>query len=198
MKQHGYCRSISTMLRAVRVSVTAVIALVAFTLQLGGTSFGAGAAVSAPDTCSLLPAMEASQLLRSPFSSQAFTDLGFRVSGTTAQNPSYSQCRYTSTSSQSQMRLIINADLAKAPRLRVEAIAARAQSGSRVLTIDRALTVWLPWTQENLRGQGGQLSSVKDGDYIAVILIYVHRDPFRAAEDAMRLVLPRISSSGSH
>jgi hypothetical protein len=191
---------ISRVLRADRFSVTAVviIAIAAFTLQLGGTSSKAEAADDgpfAPDTCRLLSAAEASQLLRLPSSSQAFTDLGFPVSRTAARNPSYSQCRFTSTSSQSQIRLIVNADLAKAPSLRIEAIAAKTQPGARILTIDRALTVWRPWTQQDLRGQGGVLSSAKDGDYIAVVLVDVHRDPLRAAEDAMRVVLPRISSS---
>ena len=191
------------MSRPARVTVTAVImiATAAFALQLGETSSKAGAAdaavASAPDTCMLLSATEASQLLRSPSSSQAFNELGFPVSPTTAAIPSYSQCRFFTTSSQSQLRLIINADLSKAPSVRIQAIAARSQPGARILTIDRALAVWLPWTQQDLRGQGGVLSSVRDGDYIAVVLIYVHRDPFGSAEDAMRLVLPRISSSGS-
>ena len=189
------------MLRPARVTVTAVImiAVVAFALQLGGTSSKVGAAdavVSAPDTCKLLSATEASQLLRSPSSGQAFTELGFPVSQTTAPSPTYSQCRFTTTSSRSQIRLIINADLSKAPSVKIQAIAARSQPGARILTIDQALAVWLPWTQRDLQGQGGVLSSEKDGDYIAVVLIYVHRDPFRSAEDAMRLVLPRISSSG--
>jgi len=190
------------MLRPARVTVTTVItiAMVSFALQLGGTSSKAGAAdavASAPDTCVLLSATEASQLLRSPSSGQAFTELGIPASQTTASSPTYSQCRFTPTSSRSQIRLIINADLSEAPSVRIQAIAARSQPGARRLTIDRALAVWLPWTQQDLRGQGGVLSSVKDGDYIAVVLIYVHRDPLGSAEDAMRLVLPRISSSGS-
>jgi len=90
------------MLRPARASVTAVImiAIVAFSLQLGGTSSKAGAAdavASAPDTCRLLSATEASQLLRLPSSGQAFTDLGFPVSQTTEPNPTYSQCRFTPT-----------------------------------------------------------------------------------------------------
>lgn len=187
------------MLRPARASVTAavMIAIVAFTVQLGGASFKAGAAdavASAPDTCTILSASKASQL-NLPSSSQAFTDLGFPVSRTTAPNPTYSQCRFVAKSSPSQMRLIINANLAKAPRLRIEAITARTQPGGRILTIDREIAVWLPWTQTDLRGQGGVLSSSKDGDYVAVVLIYVHRDPLGAAEDAMRIVLPRISSS---
>ncbi len=93
---------------------------------------------------------------------------------------------------QSEITLIINADVTKAPSLRVEAITARTQPGARILTIDRALAVWRPWMQPDLREQGGVLSSVKDGDYVAVVLIYVHRDPLRAAEDAMRIVLPGI------
>jgi hypothetical protein len=190
------------MLRPARVTVMAVImiAVVAFALQSGGTSSKAGAAdavASAPNTCRLLSATEASQLLRSPSSSQAFTELGFPVSQTTAPSLNYSQCRFIPTSSRSQIRLIINADLSKAPSVRIQAIAARSQRGARILTIDRVLAVWLPWTQQDLRGQGGVLSSVKDGDYIAVVLIYVHRHPFGSAEDAMRLVLPRITSSGS-
>jgi hypothetical protein len=142
-----------------------------------------------------LSATEAGQLLRSPSSSQAFTDLGFPVSQTTALDPTYSQCRFTARSSRSQIRLIINADLAKAPSVSIQAIAARTRPGARILTIDRALAVWLPWTQQDLRGQGGVLNSAKDGDYIAVVLIYVHRDPLRAAEGAIRLALPRISNS---
>ena len=196
-------RRIFSVSRADRVGVTAVviiaiIAIAAFTLQLGGTPSKADAAdagPSAPNTCGLLSAAEASQLLRSPSSSQAFTDLGLPVSRTTARNPTYSQCRFSAKSSHSQIRLIINADLAKAPSLKIEAITAKTQPGARVLTIDRALTVWRPWTQQDLRGQGGVLSSAKDGDYIAIALIYVHPDPLRAAEDAMRVVLPRISGS---
>jgi hypothetical protein len=175
-----------------------LIAVVGFTLQLGGTSSKAGAADavhSAPDACRVLSAKEASNLLRLPASDQAVTDLGFPVSRTTAPNPTYSQCRLTFQSSRSQMRLIINASLAKAPPLRIQAMAARSEPGARILTIDRELVVWLPWTQQDLRGQGGSLSSVKDGDYIAVSLIYVHRDPLRVAEDAMRTVLQRISVS---
>jgi hypothetical protein len=187
------------MLRAARATVTAVV-MVASALQLGGASSKAGAAdavASAPNACMLLSATEASQLLRSPSTSEAFTDLGFPISHTTAPSPTYSQCRFTTTSSRSQIRLIINAELSKAPSERIQAIAARSQPGARVLTIDRALAVWLPWTQQDLRGQGGVLSSVKDGDYIAVALIYLHRDPFGSAEDAMRLVLSKISSNGS-
>jgi hypothetical protein len=188
------------MLRSARVSVTAVvlIAIVALTLQLGGTSSRAeatDAVRSAPDACRALSATEASHLLRLPVASQAFTDLGFPVSRTTAPNPTYSQCRFTSKSSRSEISLFINASLAKAPHLKIEAIAARTQPGGRVLTVDRELAVWLPWTQQNLRGQGGSLSSVKDGGYIAVNLIYVHREPLRAAENAMRIVLSRISTS---
>jgi hypothetical protein len=184
--------------RPTRSGVTAVvlIATLAFALQTGGTPAPAGAAGvhSAPDACTLLSATDASQLLRLPLSGQAFTALGFPVSPTTAVNPSYSQCRFSSTSAQSQITLIVNAVLAKAPPQRVEAIAAKAQPGGRVLKIDGAPAVWLPWTQQNLRGQGGVLSSTKDGDYIAVDLIYVHRDPLGAAEAALRIVLPRISS----
>jgi hypothetical protein len=55
--------------------------------------------------------------------------------------------------------------------------------------IDRVAAVWLPWLQPDLRGQGGSLSAVKDGDYISVSLIYVHREPLRAAENAMRIAL---------
>jgi len=175
-----------------------VVAGVALTVQPGGASSGAGAAdaaPSAPDACGLLSAGEASQLLGSPASSQAFTDLGFAVSPNTAPSPSYSQCRFALTSSRSQMRLIINASLAKAPSVRVEAITARTQTGGRVLTIDGALAVWLPWTQPDLRGQGGVLGSTEDGDYVAVALIDVRRDPLGVAEDAMRMVLPRITSS---
>ncbi len=187
------------MLRPAGVSVTAavMIAIVAFAFQLGGTSSKAGAADavrSAPDACRLFSATEASHLLRLPTSSREFTALGIPVSRTTARIPTYSQCRFTSKSSRSQIRLVINASLAKAPPLRIEANTARTQPGGRVLTIDRALAVWLPWTQQGLRGQGGALSSVKDGDYIEVSLIYVHRDPLRAAEDAMRIVLPRLRS----
>jgi hypothetical protein len=53
------------------------------------------------------------------------------------------------------------------------------------------------WLQQDLRGQGGSLSSVKDGDYVSVSLIYVHRDPLRAAENAMRIALSRVVSSRS-
>jgi hypothetical protein len=144
-----------------------------------------------------LSVTQASQLLRSPSSSQGFTELGFPVSQTTAPTPTYSQCRFTSTSSPSQIRLIINADPSKAPSVRIQAIAARGQPGARILRIDRVLAVWLPWTQRDLRGEGGVLSSLKDGDYISVDLIYVHRDPIDAAEDVMRLVLARIPSSRS-
>ncbi len=91
--------------------------------------------------------------------------------------------------------MIVNATLSKAPSVRVQAIAATADPGGHVLAIDRGLTVWLPWTQSDLRGEGGTLSSIKDGDYIAVILIYVPRAPLRKAEDAMRVVLPRITST---
>jgi hypothetical protein len=153
------------------------------------------AASPAPDACGVLSASEAGQLLKLPASSQALTDLGFAVSRTTAPNPTYSQCRFTSTASRSQIRLIINASLAKAPSLRIEAITARSEPGARTLMIDRTPGVWLPWTQQDLHGQGGSLSSVKDGDYIAVSLIYVHRDPLHTAEDAMRLVLQSISTS---
>jgi len=189
------------MLRPARIGVMAVvtIAVVAFILQLGGGSYSKAEAAedlrSAPDACRLLVATEATQLLGVPFSSQAFTDLGFPVSPTTAPNARYSQCRFASTSQRSQIRLIINADLANSPSVRVQAIAARTQPGGRILTIDRALAVWLPWTQQDLRGQGGVLSSTKNGDYIAVVLIYVQRDPLRAAEDAMRIVLSKISNS---
>lgn len=148
----------------------------------------------APDTCGLLSVTEASELLGSPATSQAFTDLGFPVSSHTARNPSYSQCRFTSESSQRQIRLIVNTDLAKAPRLSVQESVARVEPDDRALTIDHTTAVWLPWTQEDLRGQGGSLDSVKDGDYIAVVLIYVDRDPIRIAGDAMRSVLGRISS----
>jgi len=182
------------------VSVTKVIiiAMVALTFQLGATSSHAEAAAtvpSAPNACGLLSSAEATQLLRSPASSQAFTDLGFPVARNTAMNLTYSQCRFTSMTSRSQIRLTVNGDLAKAPSLSVEAIAARVQPGARVLTIDGALGVWRPWTQQDLHGQGGALSSVKDGDYIDVALIYVHHDPLRIAEAAMRMVLPRISNS---
>jgi hypothetical protein len=181
------------------MSVTAVVMITVFaiTLEPGGTSPKAGAtdaASYAPEACSVLSAAEAGQLLKTPASSQAFTDLGFPVSPTTPPDPTYSQCRYTLVSTRSQIRLIINASLAKAPSLRIQAITARVQPGGRTLTIDRELAVWVPWTQLGLRGQGGSLSSVKDGDYIAVSLIYVNRDPLIVAEDAMRLVLPRISS----
>jgi hypothetical protein len=189
------------MLRPVRIGHRAVvtIAVVAFILQLGGRSSSKAEAAevlrSAPDACGLLLATEATQLLGVASSSQAFTDFGFPVSPTAAPNASYSQCRFASTSKRSQIRLIINADLAKSPSVRVQAFAARAQPGGRVLTIDRALAVWQPWTQHDIRKQGGVLSSTKDGDYIAVVLIYVQRDPLRAAEDAMRIVLPKISNS---
>ena len=194
------CRRIPPMLCPARVSVTAavMVAIVALNLQLGGTSSKAGAtdAVrSAPDACRLLSATEASQLLRLSASSRAFTDLGFPVSRTTARNPTYSQCRFTPKSSPSQIRLIINTSLAKAPPLRIRAITARTEPGGRILTIERELAVWLPWMQEDLRGQGGSLTSVKDGDYVAVSVLYVRRDPLRAAEDAMRMVLSRISTS---
>jgi hypothetical protein len=191
---------VSGILGAARVGATAVamIVLVAILLLLGGTPSTAGAsgaASPAPDACGVLSVSEAGQLLKLPASSQAFTDLGFAVSATTAPDPTYSQCRFTSTASRSQIRLIINASLAKSPSLRVQASTARIEPGARTLTIDRTPAVWLPWTQQDLRGQGGSLSSVKDGEYIAISLIYVHRDPLRTAEDAMRLVLPRISSS---
>jgi hypothetical protein len=152
----------------------------------------AGGVFSGPNACGLLSTTEAAQLLGSPVSGEAFTDLGFPISPDTAPNPTYSQCRFTSTASQSQMRLIINASSATAPPVREEAIAARAQPGYRVLTIDRALTVWAPWTQQDLRGQGGVLSSSKNGDYVSVTLIYVRRDPERAAEHLMGIVLPRL------
>jgi hypothetical protein len=179
-------------------TTVALIAVVTITLVLGGGSSNAGAsdaARSAPDACRVLSASEAGQILKLPTSSQAFTDLGFAVSGTTTPDPTYSQCRFTSPSSRSQIRVIINASLAKAPSLRIQAITARIEPGGRGLTIDRIAAVWLPWTQQDLRGQGGSLTAVEDGDYIAVSLIYVHGDAIGAAEDAMRLVLPRISSS---
>jgi hypothetical protein len=186
------------MQRSARGSVTALvmIATVAFTLQAGGTSSQAGAAGpvrSAPDACSLLSTTEASHLLGVPGSSQAFTDLGFPVSRNTARDRTYSQCRFTSKSSRKRIRLTINASLAKAPPLRIQAIASKTQPGARELTIDRDLAVWLPWTQQGLRGQGGELNSVRHGDYISVVLIYVHSDPLRVAEKAMRVVLSRIA-----
>jgi hypothetical protein len=188
---------LSSMDRPARIGVMAivVIAVVVFTLQSGGASPKAGAADAvpfAPDACRLLSATKVSHLLRLPVSSQTFTDLGFPVSRNTAPNPTYSQCRFASESSRNRISLIVNASLAKAPPLTLQAIAARGQTGARVLTIDRTLAVWMPWTQHDLRGHGGELSSVKHGDYIAVVLIYVHRDPLRVAEDAMRIVLPRI------
>jgi hypothetical protein len=191
--------ALSSMVRPVRVGIMAIvmIAIVAFTLLSGGASPKAGATDAVPfaaNACHLLSATKASHLLQLPVSSQAFTDLGFPVSRDTARNPTYSQCRFTSKSSRIQISLFVNASLAKAPPLRIQAIAARTQPGARVLTIDRDLAVWLPWTQPDLRGQGGQLSSVKHGDYIAVALIYVHRDPLRIAEGAMRVVLSGISS----
>jgi hypothetical protein len=152
----------------------------------------AGGVASAPNACGLLSTTEATQLLRAPVSGQAFTDLGFPVSPNESPNPTYSQCRFTSTASQSQIRLIINASPASAPSVRDGAIAARGQPGYRILTIDRALTVWAPWTQQDLHGQGGILSSTKDGDYVAVALVYVHRDPLRVAEHAMQIVLPKL------
>jgi len=199
--QHRTAIAFSSMLRRARISFTAgvMIAVVALTLQGCGTSSTAthaDVAAPSPDACRLLPATEVSHLLGLPASSQAFTDLGIPVTPNTARNPTYSQCRLTAKSSQSQIRLIVNASIAKAPSLRIEALASRTQAGGRVLTIDRALAVWLPWTQQDLRGQGGTLSSTEDGDYIAVALIYVHRDPLSVAEDAMHFVLPRISTSG--
>jgi hypothetical protein len=196
--QRAYWRF--SMLRPGCLTVTVLIGIFALAFQVGGTSSKAEAADfgrSAPNACRLLSATEASQLLRAPASSQAFTDLGFPVSSTTARNPTYSQCRFTAQSSRSQISLFVNASLGKAPSLRIQAIAARTHTGGRVLTIDRATAVWLPWTQQDLRGQGGSLSSVKDGVYVAVNLIYVARDPLRAAENAMRIVLPRITISRS-
>lgn len=160
----------------VGVSVFAAIVATALTVQPSGAFLTAGAAViapAAPNACSLLSVNEASQLLGSPASSEAFTDLGFPVSPTTAPDPTYSQCRFSASSSRSQIRVIVNATLSKAPSVRVQAIAATADPGGHVLAIDRGLTVWLPWTQSDLRGEGGTLSSIKDGDYITVILIYV-------------------------
>lgn len=174
-----------------------LIAMVALALQLGATSSEAVTAAtvtSAPNACGLLSAAEATHLLRSSALSQEFTDLGFPVARNSAPNPAYSQCRFTSKSARSQIWLIVNASLAKAPSLGIEAITARAQSGGRVLTVDGSLGVWRPWTQQDLRGQGGQLSSIKDGEYVDVVLIYVHRDSVRLAEGAMRMVLPRISN----
>jgi hypothetical protein len=54
-------------------------------------------------------------------SSRAFTDLGFPVSPNTTPNPAYSQCRFTLKSLQSEIRLIINANLSKAPLLSIQA-----------------------------------------------------------------------------
>jgi hypothetical protein len=182
----------------VRVSASAAIAAAALTVQLSGASLTAGAAAVAsvaPNACSLLSVNEASQLLGSPASSEAFTDLGFPVSPNTPPNPSYSQCRFSANSSRSEIRVIVNASVSRAPSLRIQAIAATTHPGGRVLAIDRAPAVWLPWTQSDLRGEGGTLDSIRDGDYIAVILIYVHHDPLHQAEDAMRIVLPRITST---
>jgi hypothetical protein len=181
------------------VSLVAVvmIAVVGCTAQLGGPSSKAAAdpRPSAPDACTLLSVKQASHLLGSPASAQAFTDLGFPVSGHGARNPAYSQCRFTARSARRQIRLTINSVLAKAPPLKVEALAARGQPGSRILRIDGALTVWRPWTQRDLRRQGGVLSSVKDGDYVEVALVYVHRGPLGVAEGVLRVVLPKIPAS---
>lgn len=149
-----------------------------------------GGVTYAPDACGLLSNTEATQLLGSPASGQAFTDLGVPISPSATANPTYSQCRFTSATSQSQIRLIVNASPSKAPNLSIQAISARVDGG-QVLTVDGVTAVWLPWIQADLHGQGGQLSSVKDGNYVAVILIYVHDDPLGVAEDAMRTVLPR-------
>ena len=150
-----------------------------------------GGLTYAPDACGLLSNTEATQLLGSPTSGQAFTDLGFPISSRAAPNPTYSQCRFTSATSQNQITLIVNASPSKAPNLSIQAVSARVDGG-QVLTIDGVTAVWLPWVQADLHGQGGQLSSVKDGNYVAVVLIYVHDDPLGVAEDAMRTVLPRI------
>jgi hypothetical protein len=148
--------------------------------------------LSGLNACGLLSTTDAAPILGSPVSGEAFTELGFPISPNTAPNPTYSQCRFTSTTSQSQMRLIINASAATAPPVSEEAIAARAQPGYRVLTIDRALTVWAPWTQQNLRGQGGVLSSTEHGYYVSVTLIYVHRHPERVAEHLMQIALSKL------
>jgi hypothetical protein len=152
----------------------------------------AGSVRSAPHACGVLSTTEATQLLGSPASGEAFTDLGFPVSPEAAPNPTYSQCRFTTTASQSQIRVIINASPAKSPSLSEEAMAAEAQPDSRVFTIDGAVTVWRPWTQQDLRGQGGVLDSTKNDDYVSVVLIYLHHDPISVAERVMQIVLPKL------
>ena len=87
--------------------------------------------LSGLNVCGLLSTTDAAPILGSHVSGEAFTELGFPISPNTAPNPTYSQCRFTSTTSQSQMRLIINASPATAPPVSEEAIAARAQSGYR-------------------------------------------------------------------
>ena len=101
-----------------------MIAIVAVTLHVWGSSSKAEAAngeSSAPKACSLLSNTKASYLLRSVASGQAFTDLGFPVLANAEQDPTYSQCRFTATSSRSQIRVIVNASPATSPPVRIRA-----------------------------------------------------------------------------
>jgi hypothetical protein len=179
---------------ACEVVVSVVIASPAPVIATFGQAEVAAAVPSVPNACGLLTSADAAQLLGSPASGQTFTALGFPSPANAASDPTYSQCRFTSTTSRSELNLIINALPAKSPSVSEEALAARDRPGYRVLTIDGALTVWTPWTQQGLRGQGGVLSSSRNGEYVAVVLIYVHRDPFKVAERASRMVLAKLSS----
>ena len=152
-----------------------------------------GRAHNAPDACGLLSNAEASTLLRAQAVGKAYTSLGFPVSSRTPATPTYSQCRYTSQSTPGEIRLFVNASPANAPSLAVMQRAAAGNPGDRILTIDGSTAVWQPWTQQNLQGQGGSLDSVKKGDFVEIVLVYVARDPASVASDAMRLaVLSRI------
>ena len=161
------------------------------TLPFPGTAAPA-AAHNAPDACGLLSSAEASTLLRAPAVGKPYTSLGFPVSSRTPANPTYSQCRYTSPSTAGEIRLFVNAAPAKAPRFAVILRAAAGKPGDRILTIDGSTAVWQPWAQQNLQGQGGVLDSVKQGDFVEIVLVYVARDPAAVAGDAMRLALSRI------
>jgi hypothetical protein len=161
------------------------------TLPLRGTKPPA-VAHNAPDACGLLSNAEASTLLRAQAVGKAYTSLGFPVSSQTPATPTYSQCRYTSQSTPGEIRLFVNASPANAPSFAVIQRAAAGNPGDRILTIDGSTAVWQPWAQQNLQGQGGSLDSVKKGDFVELVLVYVASDPAAVANDAMRLVLSRI------
>lgn len=161
------------------------------TVVLRGTTPPA-AAHNAPDACGLLSSAEASALLHAPAVGKAYTSLGFPVSSRTPANPTYSQCRYTSQSTPGEIRLIVNAAPANAPPFGVIRRAAAGKPGDRVLSIDGSTAVWQPWAQQDLQGQGGALDSVKKGDFVEIVLVYVPRDPAAVANDAMRSALSRI------